>query len=173
MRNRCRTTGAIFLIALAIIFLPMLFDGAGVAKPEIPDMKPVENIEPVAAIEDVAPATDTEARVDALREEVDAEGYNKATDTIFGAPVLSEPDESTAVWAVQLASFADEDNARQLRQRLNDDGYNALLSHVKTDDKKLVRVAIGPLLTREDAEALLQKLSAAYDLEARLMAFSY
>ena len=171
--TRYRTTGIVFLVALAVIFLPMLFDGAGVQHSELPPMRPVAPIEPVPAIDDVAPVSDTEARADALRAEVDGDGYDQQTNTAFGAPVLSEPGDDTSVWAVQVASFADETNAHEFRRQLHRDGYNALLSHVRSDGQELIRVAIGPLFERADADALRLELSTAYDLDARLMAFGY
>ena len=55
-QTRYRVTGAVFLVALAAIFLPMLFDGDGIAPLDLPDLpRPeIERLEPVH-VPDTAP----------------------------------------------------------------------------------------------------------------------
>lgn len=165
---RYRVTGGVFLIAVAAVALPMLFDGAGIEPVRLP---PVE-IEPidVAALEDVAPPPDiapTLAARDALVEEIDAEGYRRDTGARHGEPTLADasapplggPAEG---WAVQLASFSLPDKAQALRDQLRQDGYDAMLSSVKRDSRKFTRVAVGPLLDRADADELKNELAGRY-----------
>jgi cell division septation protein DedD len=122
----------------------------------------------------VAPAPDSDfvERVETLREQVDEEGFLADSGTRFGEPVLTDAGADTDVWAVQVASFAEADNAENFRSQLRGDGYEAFLSTVKTDDQVLSRVAVGPLLDRQEAATLQRELSARYDTQARLMAFS-
>ena len=76
------------------------------------------------------------------------------------------------MWAIQVASFANVDNARVLRDRLRADGYEAFLSSLQTDAGIATRVAVGPVQNRDEAQALKQALSERYRVTARLMAFS-
>jgi DedD protein len=171
-QTRYRATGSLFLLAIAIICLPMIFDGEGLAPVEIEPLALAEESPVVQKIQEIAPASDVVARVDELRSQVDNEGFLTSDGSKFAEPVLSDPDENTAVWAVQVASLQNVDNARKLRSDLRERGYEAFISTVKSDDEIMSRVAIGPLLSEANALEMLQKLSRAMSLEGRLMAFS-
>ncbi|MGD8417121.1 MAG: SPOR domain-containing protein [Pseudomonadales bacterium] len=172
-QTRYRVTGSLFLLAVAIIVFPMLFDGKGLATIEIEPLDVPKTAPEVTRREDVAPETDLVARAQQLAAEVDDEGFQAdAAGTRFGEPVLSEPDDATRVWAVQLASFSDEDNALKLRDRVRGDGFEAFISTAKQDGRVLNRVAVGPLLDRQEADHLRDELSDALSLDARIVAFS-
>jgi DedD protein len=171
-QTRYRVTGSLFLLALAIICLPMLFDGQGMASIELDLMDPPLPAPQVTPLEDVAPGSDFIARVDELRDRVDADGFLIETGTRFGEPVLSEPAVGTRTWAVQVGSFAEQENARNIRTQLREQGYEAFISTIKSGSTILNRVAVGPLLDQAEADELRQELSQNYDLEAKVMAFS-
>lgn len=188
-QTRYRVTGSLFLLALAVICLPMLLDGAGVPARSLPDLSMAAELPEVAPVAGPAggrrPEADPEERlarlreqVQPLREEVDDEGFLTRTGTRFGEPVLTPADADTEVWAVQVASFEDADNARAFRARLRDDGYESFLSTIRVagpagaGETVLSRVAVGPLLDGERAEILKDELSGRYSVSARLMAFS-
>lgn len=175
-QTRYRVTGSLFLLALAIICLPMLFDGAGVPARDLPRLLTDEGLEaqlpelePPAAPE---PESDFIARVEKLRAQVDEEGFLTDSGTRFGEPVLTDATAATDTWAVQVASFVDADNAEGFRTRLREDGYEAFISTARAGDQVHSRVAVGPLLDAERARTLRGELSARYEVEARLMAFS-
>ena len=74
-------------------------------------------------------------------------------------PVSEQPAASTTgMWAVQLGSFSNKDNAEKLAADLRKQGYAAFLSEVKTDSGQLHRVRIGPQKDRESAEAMAARL---------------
>lgn len=68
-------------------------------------------------------------------------------------------DSATGMFAVQLGSFADKDNAERLASDLRDQGYAAFLSQVQTDSGAMQRVRIGPQKDRESAEAIAAQLA--------------
>ena len=171
-QTRYRVTGSLFLLAVAVILFPMLFDGAGLPPVEIEPLVVVEDTPVVARLEDVAPATDLLARAEELDRQVDEEGYLADGGTRFGDPVLSKPLESTRAWAVQVASFEEADNALNLREQLRGDGLEAFISTVKTEDGILSRVAVGPLLSFDDADAMQSELAEALKLDVKIVAFS-
>ena len=178
-QTRYRITGTVFLLAVAIMAFPMLFDGAGIDPLELPPvvLEPVD----VSALEDQAAPPDSArllAARDALKAEIDREGYRRETGTRLGDPVLAEetaaPAAPTEAWAVQMGSFSSRDNAVALRDRLRADGYDALLSNVKASATKLTRVAVGPMVERDNALRLRQELDDRYrDLEPRIVRFSH
>jgi DedD protein len=78
------------------------------------------------------------------------------------APVQNAPAASTTgMWAVQLGSFGNQDNAEKLAADLRKQGFAAFLSQLSTGSKQLHRVRIGPQKDREGAEAMAVRLQAA------------
>ena len=77
-----------------------------------------------------------------------------------------------AVHGRQVGSFAEYERAIALRDRLRSDGYDALLSNMKKPDR-LTRVAVGPMIDREDAEGLKAELADRYDFDSMVVRFGY
>jgi cell division septation protein DedD len=73
---------------------------------------------------------------------------------------------------VQVASFAEVENANQFRSQLRKDGYEAFLSTLRSGDEVRIRVAVGPFQSRAEAARFQSELSSRYRVSARLMAFS-
>ena len=71
-----------------------------------------------------------------------------------------------AIWAVQLASFASPANATAFRDRLLKDGFEAWTSTARAGSSVRTRVAIGPLLDRQDAERMRDLVSGRYEVAA-------
>jgi DedD protein len=63
------------------------------------------------------------------------------------------------MWAVQLGSFSNKDNAEKLAADLRKQGYAAFLSQLSTDTGQLHRVRIGPQKDRAGAEAMASRLA--------------
>lgn len=193
-RGRNRLVGAVILLSLAVILLPMLFDGAGIERRSGVEW-------PVAALEletlderfDQEPDHDAWAFADEVE-------TRRRTPTIRGQPEhLAEPVPEAAVGAdhppaadegavmsaaglderslprafsVQLAAFRDPDNARALRQRLLDDGYDAYMIEEGSPEGRLHRVAVGPRIDRAAAIRLQGELATRYDLQGLVVRFS-
>lgn len=200
-QNRYRLTGAIFLLALASIVLPIIFDGSGVRVQQVEqiavELPALPSSAELDALKINAEQTaQTRAEIDAARAPFDDDGYAVADGTRLGDPELREPslsaqatpaDRSTTAdplaaageasppsgdWAVQLASFSNPANARAFRDRLNNDGHQAWLSERKQNGSLHTRVAIGPLDDKATAQRLVTKVSERYDVEAILVEMS-
>ena len=65
---------------------------------------------------------------------------------------------STGMWAVQLGSFSDQENAERLAADLRKQGFAAFLSQLSTGSGQLHRVRIGPQKDRESAERMAGRL---------------
>jgi DedD protein len=65
---------------------------------------------------------------------------------------------TTGMWAVQLGSFSNKENAEKLAADLRKQGYAAFLSQLATGSGQLHRVRIGPQKDRESAEAMAGRL---------------
>jgi len=155
---RYRLIGSVFLLALAGIFVPMMFDapsrentmpgsvtqdgltsGSGDATQTGPAMDLTNDTDTIIAelqqqqsqIDEVFATTQFRERVDALNGEVDADGYWVENGTRFGEPILTPVRSNTEVFAVQLATFDRLENAQKLRAKLRDAGQEAFLSQYK------------------------------------------
>ena len=65
----------------------------------------------------------------------------------------------TGMWAVQLGSFSNKENAEDLAASLRKQGYAAFVSQLQTDNGILHRVRIGPQKDRASAEAMAARLA--------------
>jgi DedD protein len=63
------------------------------------------------------------------------------------------------MWAVQLGSFENKQNAEKLAADLRKQDYAAFLSQLKTGSGQLLRVRVGPQKDRESAELMASRLS--------------
>ena len=81
------------------------------------------------------------------------------------APAGPQPAGAAAsggqLWAVQLGSFSDRDNAQRLASELRREGLPAFLSQVQSGGRTLHRVRVGPQASREEADAVAARLKAA------------
>lgn len=84
-----------------------------------------------------------------------------ATESSGVAAELTVPaatESETGMWAVQLGSFSNQENAERLAADLRGQGYAAFLSQLQRNDTALHRVRVGPQKDRESAEAIAAQL---------------
>ncbi|MDD3087810.1 MAG: SPOR domain-containing protein, partial [Candidatus Omnitrophica bacterium] len=62
-------------------------------------------------------------------------------------------------YSVQVGSFANIDNARNLVKKLNSSGYPAYFEERTQGSRRSYRVRVGKLNTRREAEELVKRLS--------------
>lgn len=186
-----RVVGAIVLVALAVIFVPMLLDGAGTrddvarevgipdrptfADPELDDVpEPVtpEDDPPPDAPDAVAePETEAagewepEPSDEDDRDEGDREGDDGEADEDVAATSDDTDADAPSAWAVQTGSFSRRDNAVTQRDRLQDAGFDAFIDAGDTDSGRVWRVRVGPLGLETEARSLRDRLENDEDLE--------
>ena len=113
-----------------------------------------------------APATEPEAsEPEASASEASAPVAEREEPPRDPAPSQPKPAQQptpasspTGMWAVQLGSFSNKDNAEKLAADLRKQGYAAFLSQLVTEKGTLHRVRIGPQKDREAAEATAARL---------------
>ncbi|MDN3517758.1 SPOR domain-containing protein [Aquisalimonas lutea] len=195
--HKQRLIGAVVVVALAVVFLPMLLQGPvdrsttdmSMDIPPRPEAgsgdsagqdarRPADTLEAVPLPEDTDTGdTGTTGAQDAPPPEPSVQaaepGGGEAGETAEAGPAPAEGEGDTeprgdedAAWAVQVGSFSQRDNALGLRDRLRDQEFSAYVDRVERDgEPPLYRLRVGPVIQREDAEALLQRLSAEADLD--------
>lgn len=168
-RIRQRLVGAVVLVALGVIFLPMLFDTPnrgwlGEDRPLMPDppkevqqlaeaaRKPLPVPAPQEQGADATPAPDTKTPVTAGPKGVSSK-------PAVSRPARAEtPDPQLATWAVQVGSFSTEENAVRLRDKLRKLGFRAYTEVLEEDGKQVTRVRVGPELDEDRAKKLREEL---------------
>ncbi len=174
-----RLTGAIILLLIGIAFIPFFLDSAGYeerqletripAAPSVVQAVQTQHPEPVviepapvAPVPEMpvvsAPVTEITGSLDALRPTLNPPEE---------APAL-DADQVPAAWALQLASFRQESNARELRARLINSGYRVYIRH----GEDVVRVFVGPEMQRSRLEELKVALQEEYGLEGMIVRFT-
>lgn len=182
-RFRNRVVGALVLVSLAVIFVPMILDGEGgiefgyrgPAIPVEPDIKFPEKIVDRPAIPAVMPEA---ARVQVLEpgtaDEKEMAAAQRAQETESTTPISEVPTppvpesakatEPTAVpkgapaWAVQVGSFSSKASALLLRGQLRAKKFPAYIESVPGAGGTQYRVRVGPELQQSLAETLRDRV---------------
>ncbi len=180
-----RIVGAIVLVALAVIFIPMLLPGhreigfSDSDSPIPPKPAELENLK-VLELEKPQPAP---LPREVVRTPIDEKSPETpagevvaptADKTLQAEEVLPEPAASQAqqsetttpkAWAVQVGSFTQRDNAMKLRDKLRSKGYKAFVEQITSADKTFYRVRVGPEVSRDKAVALQKELQSKMKLQ--------
>jgi len=170
-RGRRRLIGAIVLVILAVVFVPMILD----SEPKRPqgqlslDIPPKENAPPLPppAPSKGAAATPAPSKAEPLAKTLVPPETAKAIAAADPAKVVTASEQPKAVdsaqppklegFAVQVGAFKDEDKLSQARQKL----ASAKIPHFVERRGDLNRLRAGPYSTREDAEKALASIKAA------------
>ncbi len=155
-----RIIGAIILVLFVVLVVPVFLDGPAddgemtSERVPLPGQSGEQNrtvvlnrdrTEPVPAVVDGNGSVEEET--------------GSTEDQIVSASAQKEPGTSpTGMWAVQLGSFKERENAVRLTAELQELGFAAFLSQSPTESGGLHRVRIGPLKDRESAEAMAGRL---------------
>ena len=71
-----------------------------------------------------------------------------------------------------MGSFSDRSKAVALRDQLRADGYQSIMTDVKGVTGVSTRVAIGPMVNREDAAKLERELEKRYGVDVIVVVFA-
>ena len=91
-------------------------------------------------------------------------------EALAAGPTLA-PDGTPRAWSVQVASFAEIENAERLREQLLDDGFEAYVTETRDDGRMLYRVAVGPSLDPGAVRRLQADIAERYDLDGIVVRF--
>jgi DedD protein len=164
---RHRLTGAIILVSVAVIFIPVILEG------------PDNEWAPLSHSIPEAPQLDYKARLDVPQPIEEpamvkhtvvpkpAEPAKTAAQAPKPVPVKrAQPAaESLSGWYVQVGSFSQELNAGGLIKRLELSGYETRLQKAATETGNAWRVMVGPSKTRDVAEKLRDRLASERQLK--------
>lgn len=189
-----RMVGALVLVALAVIFLPMLLSREDemrrvvVDAPSMPQapataeivVQPAEVVEPEVLPQEPVPLDEVAPRI----VEVPEQPTPTPSPVVQPSrPEQAKPEQATAApskpdsrldanslpisWSVQLASLSSRAGAENLQKTLRSQGYNA---YIRTFDG-MNRVFVGPLIERAEAERLRDQLNRQHKLSGFVVRF--
>ena len=160
----------VVLIALAVIFVPILLDGSGT--PEQLDLEiaiPERDEVPTSQF-DEAPEPPELQSGDAPDQS--ATPTNDAPTTTLTSETPGDGEEAiVSGWVVQVGSFTEDTNARVLRDRLREQGFAAFVEQTESDGDSLWRVRVGPVASKSEAQTLGERLQALRGQSVLVMSY--
>lgn len=191
-----RIVGAIVLVALGVIFIPMILNRednvSGISGTNIPEKPPelaqLAKQSPPALPSPPPQPAETRQLVDEntpkLPEATEPAKLSepvKPTETTAPAvkpappvaPDTKKPEpaqqDTARGWVVQVASLTERTKALQLRNRLRQAKYTCYVESVTSKQGTLYRVRVGPVIKREEAEALQAQIAKQLKLKDTLV----
>jgi len=186
-----RLVGAIVLVALGVIFIPVLLEGPDQtlvpemeALPEplsqqlrkpldafpAPDTIPVEPEQSIV-LSDPQPEPAPETR----QEEAPAPAQPVNEPEPLSPPPVPEEKPlkpgPLASWVVQAGSFSSEQNALRLRDKLRQADFVTQVEKARVDGKSHYRVRVGPFLERAEAEKSRKQLLDKFTIKGRVLSY--
>jgi DedD protein len=159
-----RIVGAIVLVALVVIFVPMILSG----REPPPELKGAREAPPRAEITEtrmlVTPITPDETKPLESSETVKVVQVpveNKPAAPVEKPVVAKKPEPAPAKpaavkiedgWMVQVGTFGNTENAARLRDRLKSLGHSVHADSVTVGGKKAMRLRVGPFADRAKAD---------------------
>lgn len=164
-RLKQRLTGAVVLVALGVVLIPMLLRGSEPKRAPAPAPFSSGGTESGGGfVSRIVPLRVTEGKA----------GRGRPTESAPGArPHLSGRARSrvAAGWAVQLGVFANPRNALALRDRLKAKGYSAFVESSVPGPRAVTRVFVGPNARRKVAKTILEDLRRDTGLAGMLVEY--
>jgi len=187
-----RLVGAIIIGCLAIIFIPLVLDGEGLAPPEletniparppIPERITTEAVRPLPGLVteriSVAPEIDLQTPVTSPEDNMESNVAEIPQENPVPATIVSSQNPRFNAegvpesWSVRLASFAEAANAENLVRRLLAEDYRAYSASIDSSRGSLTAVFVGPVLSRSEAGALQRELVEKFDLNGMVVEFA-
>ncbi len=163
-RGRRRLVGAIAIVALLVVFVPMILDQEPrTGREPALAIPPRENAPPLPAPGQRAPAAPAPqaAPAAATPAPAPAAAPSPARSAPPAAPASKAAKAPAAPhlegFAVQVGAFKDEDTLRAAREKLAAAGLAHYTEHLDAASGGLTRLRAGPFKTRQAAEAALAK----------------
>lgn len=189
-----RLIGAAVIIALAVIFVPMILDGSGRQESvainmdvppeptftfdsELPDPKQLDELPPIDhAANETEDKTPKEIATPAMVEEtkpVEVESKpvvvpaveEKKPQVVVATENRIKTNPALSAWAVQVAAFGEKSKALALQEKLIASKISAFTEESGKSGKVIYRVKVGPELKRENAEKLRDQIEKEHGLK--------
>jgi len=150
-----RIIGAIILVLFVVVVVPVFLDGRAIDDEIISEHVPLpgQSGEPNRTV--VLNRDRTEPVPAAIADKASTQ------DPQLQPAQIAAGTSPTGMWAVQLGSFSERENAERLAVELKEQKFAAFLSQAPGESGSFHRVRTGPLKDRESADAMAERLQKA------------
>jgi DedD protein len=172
-RARRRLVGAIALVLLVVVFLPMFLDSEpkplnqdiAITIPPIPAPESAASAPaspaPIAGMPNVLPPPPEPSAPNAELPEAEPAPATAPTPTpTRKSETRPAPAAPADAYVVQLGAFSNAANARALQKKLQENKFKAYTEPVKSPGGSRTRVRVGPYASREAADKARDQLRA-------------
>ena len=181
-----RVVGTIVIASLALIFLPIIFDGQGShqtqtasripEQPVVPILPEPQQSRPVIISDADLVVTETkpepervtktieESVSDLIEVSASESGFTRDIPTLNSAGLPNG-------WSIRLGSFSEASNATNLMQRLQTAGYKAYIRGIDSEQVELTGVFVGPWLERALVNDYIDQLRDEFQLEGMVVRY--
>jgi len=172
-----RLVGAVVLISLAVIFIPIILEGPDDEwSPRVQEIPVPPQIEYQTEVElpvPAEPARETPAAQEPAPPPVTPETSPlrpepepaPAPAAVKPAAPAAQPAAPSGSWVIQVGSFSQKLNASGLRDRLKKAGYASYLQETSSGNVMAWRVLVGPYETRAAAEKQRDRITREHHLK--------
>jgi cell division septation protein DedD len=148
-----------------VIPSPSLQEKETIASPPLVIPPPAPNNNAVNSIPSPQKALGTQAAVTAAAAPISPVAPAAAAPAAAKPTTHSTPSKlnipQAAYYKIQIGMFLDEGNAQVFQQKLQEQGYNALITEISQNGERFYQVWIGPFPTRSMAEIMAKQLKAS------------
>ena len=181
-----RIAGTIVIASLALIFLPIIFDGQGShqtqtasripEQPVVPILPEPQQSRPVIISNADLVVTETKPEPERVTKTIEESASDlievSASESGFtrDIPILNSAGLPNG-WSIRLGSFSEASNATNLMQRLQTAGYKAYIRDIDSEQAELTGVFVGPWLERALVNDYIDQLRDEFQLEGMVVRY--
>ena len=181
-----RIVGTIVIASLALIFLPIIFDGQGShqtqtasripEQPVVPILPEPQQSRPVIISDVDLVVTETKPEPERVTKTIEESASDlievSASESGFtrDIPILNSAGLPNG-WSIRLGSFSEASNATNLMQRLQTAGYKAYIRGIDSEQVELTGVFVGPWLERALVNDYIDQLRDEFQLEGLVVRY--
>jgi len=165
-----RLVGAIVLVALVVIFVPMLLDDepmviSNITKTNIPPQPKRDYPSRIISQKEVQPLRPALSKVEPAKIVDSAPKAKPAKITPKAKPKTRA---ALSAWVIQVASFSNRANANKLMKRLQKKKLPAFVEQASVNRKTVFRVRVGPEIDHKKAEVIRTRIERELKLKGKI-----
>lgn len=164
-----RVVGALVLLALAVIFIPVLFDRDPM--PPVDRMSQIPTQPQIVTVEIGRPVVPEDVPAAPEPEMMYVPEETSEVNSLPEPPGLVA-DGTPRGWVLQVASFRQGEHAAVLRDKLNARGFTAYMREVQHKDAAVIRVYVGPKLDKQSLLADKETIEKEFALKSLVLPFT-
>ena len=177
-----RVIGVLVMISVVSVLFPVVFNGSGRFQAELESRIPAEPlIKSLPESSQIRPVIIADSEADVLQANAVSEIQETDNSVIFQNAVeeVEEVEQTPSLgqsglpdgWSIRLGSFAKEENASNLIERLQASDYKAYTRKFSNSSGELISVLVGPWIDKNVAEEYLVELEDQFKLAADIVSY--